>query len=112
MAGRSADLRRLPRGGGRFTSGTVIERDLTGNGRNDLILSHEGITCADGTRSIYCGMQVCSVLLYVREGGLLVEKASILGGGVTVSNATPPVISGHGHGGGSWSLRWTGRRFR
>ena len=44
----------------------LIERDFDGDGRLDLLISHEGITCPNAefnTRSGYCGVQVCSVLL-------------------------------------------------
>jgi hypothetical protein len=49
--------------GGSIDPAAVIERDLTGDGRADLIISHEGIQCADSGRSLYCGMQVCSVMI-------------------------------------------------
>lgn len=104
-------------GGGRGTIDPAgfIERDLTGDGRADLIVSHEHIACgadgAFGPRSGFCGAQVCSVHVYVREGALLERRAEVLGGGVTVGEGATPVISGHGHGGGAWSIRWTGRGF-
>jgi len=99
-------------GPGTFDTGGIIERDLTGDGRDDLILSHEAIRCASGGRSGFCGAQVCSVLIFVRDGDLMVEKTNMLGGGVSVSVDRSPVISGYGHGGGRWSIRWTGSAFR
>jgi hypothetical protein len=33
----------------------MIERDLTGDDKADLIISHEGITCPDGAPSGFCG---------------------------------------------------------
>ena len=55
--------------GGRFTSKGAIERDLTGDGRKDLVLAHGELRCK-GNRSLskYCGMQVCTVKIFVREG--------------------------------------------
>jgi len=98
---------------GRIDPATVIERDLTGDGKADLIISHEGITCSGGGRSQMCGMQVCSVMIYVREGALLkLAVGDRLGGGVTVGDGAIPAISMHGHGGARGSLRWNGSAFR
>lgn len=91
----------------------AIERDLTGDGKADLIISHEGITCSGGARSLMCGMQVCSVMIYVREGSLLkLAVGDLLGGGVTVDGGNIPTISMHGHGGARGSIRWNGSAFR
>jgi len=93
-----------------------IEQDLTGDGRDDLIISHEMIQCEDrqprGTRSQFCGMQVCTVLIYVRQGDLLVLEEEFLGGGVTLGPTRVPVIRGYAHGGDTWTIRWDGSRFR
>ena len=98
---------------GEFDPRGVIERDLTGDGRADLILSHEWITCAgQAKRSGYCGMQVCTMKVFVRESALLRLKLEMLAGGVTVGPTDVPVISGYAHGGGAWAIRWNGRAFR
>lgn len=104
-------------GAGDFRPGALIEADLDMDGRNDLIVVHEGIRCTGGTtaygHSAMCGMQVCSVRIYLRRGDLLQLQSDFLGGGVAVNQATtPPVISGYAHGGDTWAIRWTGDRFR
>jgi hypothetical protein len=100
-------------GAGTFDPRGVIETDLNGDGRADLILSHEWITCTGtSTRSGYCGMQVCTVKIYVRESALLRKKVDFLGGGVTVGPTDVPVISGYAHGGDPWAIRWNGKTFR
>ncbi len=91
----------------------VIERDLDGDGKSDLILSHDAIFCSDGRfgRSIFCGAQVCSVIFYVRRGGLLKKVGEVLGGGVTIGQGRRPPISMYGHGGQSVSVKWNGKAF-
>ena len=99
--------------GGRFTSKGAIERDLNGDGRKDLVLSHGGVTCKGNNRiSGYCGMQVCTVKIFVRQGQLLKLKSDFLGGGVTLGPTSVPVISGYAHGGAPWAIRWNGHSFR
>ncbi|WP_116132434.1 hypothetical protein [Tropicimonas sp. IMCC34043] len=98
--------------GGTIAPAALIERDLTGDGRADLILFHEGISCKGGGRSGNCGTQACSLLIYVREGDLLVLKGETLSVGLTIGPGEVPVIAGHDHVGGAWSLRWDGQRFR
>ncbi|MBN9671553.1 hypothetical protein [Roseibium aggregatum] len=65
---------------GSFGSDGVFEADLNGDGRDDLVLSHQGITCSGkpGT-SLECGMQVCSIKVYIRKGGLLQLEEEFLG---------------------------------
>jgi hypothetical protein len=97
-------------GAGIIDPAAVIERDLTGDGRADLIISHEGIVCADGGRSSHCGMQVCSVMIYVRRGALLeVAADDKLGMGVSVGEGEIPTIHMLGHGGHRTALRWDGQ---
>lgn len=98
-------------GGGRINPKGLIERDLTGDGRDDLIISHEWIECASGQRSMYCGMQVCSVNIYVREGKLLKLRGEFLGGGVSVGGGSRPKIEMYAHGGARGAIRWNGRSF-
>lgn len=99
--------------GGRFNASGAIERDLNGDGRKDLILSHGELTCKGNNQiSRYCGMQVCAVKIFVRQGQLLHLKSNFLGGGVTLGPTKVPVISGYAHGGSPWAIRWNGRNFR
>ncbi|WP_425099780.1 hypothetical protein [Tropicibacter sp. S64] len=104
-------------GPGTAGPGTLVEADFDGDGRQDLLIAHEGIACrtADSPlgRSGLCGMQVCSVRIYLRRGQLLDLKEDFLGGGITVdTRATPPVIGGYAHGGARWSMRWQNGGFR
>jgi hypothetical protein len=99
--------------GGRIDPSAVIERDLTGDGRSDLIVSHEGIACEDQGRSLACGMQVCAVMIYVRRGELLQpEVTDLMGMMVTVGEGSVPEIRWHGPGGAGHSMRWDGQSFR
>jgi CHAT domain-containing protein len=91
----------------------VIERDLTGDGNADLIISHDGITCSRGRRSGFCGMQVCSVMIYVRHGPLLQRAVGeFLGTKLTVGDGKVPTIRLHAHGGKQHSMKWNGQDFR
>lgn len=96
---------------GRIDSAAVIERDLTGDGKADLIISHDGIKCADGSRSAACGMQVCTVRLYERRGELLKLTLDMLGAGVRVDASAIPKITMYAHGGRQGSIRWDGATF-
>lgn len=90
----------------------MIERDLTGDGREDLLIDHRGISCNGSPRSsLECGIQVCSMRIYVREGQLLRLKEEFLGMQPTIGNEQVPVIRVLGHGGGQAAIRWTGYGF-
>lgn len=99
-------------GGGSFASAGLIERDITGDGKPDLILDHGGITCNDGNRSGQCGIRTCSVYFYVREGNLLKEKLEILSIGVTVAGGNPPRIKLVGHDFEESSVVWQNGQFQ
>ncbi|WP_192360227.1 hypothetical protein [Mesorhizobium mediterraneum] len=94
---------------GRIDPGAVIERDLTGDDKADLVISHEGITCGNGGRSSFCGAQVCAVNIYVRQGALLVLEREMLGAGVNVRGRTIHMFA---HGGKPGTVTWNGREFQ
>ena len=96
---------------GTFAAGSVIERDLTGDGEADLIIDHGGLQCTGGGLRLYCGIRACSVLFYVREGKLLHQKAEILSIGASVADGTPPVIEIMSHGFEKSSVKWNGSTF-
>lgn len=99
--------------GGRFAFAGAVERDLNGDGRKDLVLSHDRLTCRGSNKiSSYCGMQVCTVKIFLRQGKLLKQKMDFLAGGITLGPTNVPVISGYAHGGDAWAIRWNGRAFR
>ncbi|MER9971609.1 hypothetical protein [Mesorhizobium sp. M0060] len=98
---------------GEIAPGSVIERDLTGEGKADLITSHEGISCSAGastSRSSFCGAQICAVNIYVRRGSLLELKTEILGVGVSVGEGQVPEIRMHATWGrsGDAQMEWAG----
>lgn len=98
---------------GRIDPAAAIERDLTGDGKADLIISHDGITCTATGRSTLCGMQVCSVMVYVRDGALLKPVVDdLLGMKVTVSDGSVPTIAWLAAGGAPRSMKWNGTAFR
>jgi hypothetical protein len=99
-------------GEGSIDQAMIIERDLTGDGRDDLIISHEGISCANGMRSTFCGAQVCAFNVYLREGKLLKLEKEMLGISVRVSSDRVPVIRWYAHGGSEQKFRWNGSEFR
>ncbi len=98
--------------GGQIDPAAVIEQDLTGDGKDDLIISHEGISCAGGGRSSFCGAQVCAFNVYVRRGALLELAKEMLGTMVSVDGSKVPSIRWYGHGGAKHLLRWDGSSFR
>jgi hypothetical protein len=100
---------------GRIDPGAAIERDLTGDGKADLIISYEGISCTGGApwrRSSFCGAQVCPVNIYIRRGALLNLEREIRGAGIEVGDDRIPTIQLHAQGGAPGTLRWNGREFR
>lgn len=104
-------------GPGEAGPGSIFEEDFDADGKRDLMIVHEMITCrpedSSHGRSSLCGMQVCTVRLYLRRGSLLSLQEDFLGGGVSVNTAaTPPIVSGYAHGGATWSFRWRDGAFR
>ncbi|MCB1438898.1 MAG: hypothetical protein H6888_10630 [Nitratireductor sp.] len=98
---------------GRFSGGSVIERDLTGDGKPDLIIDHSGLQCGrSGSRSGFCGIKACSVLFYERQGDLLQLRNETLSIGVSVGKGKRPKIGLVGHNGKRGTVRWNGRQFR
>lgn len=99
---------------GEIDPAAAVERDLTGDGRTDFILSHEGITCSGGgsARSNAPGMQGCSVLIYVRRGQLLEQESEMLGMGVRIGGGSVPIIHIYRHGGRTATLRLDGQAFQ
>ena len=99
---------------GTIEKSAIIERDLTGDGRKDLIISHEGLTCAgdERKRSGFCGIRVCSFNIYIRRGKLLKLQIEMLGMGLHVTKGRIPTIHWYAHDGSAQKFRWDGKRFR
>lgn len=87
-------------GRGTFDDRGVYEIDLNGDGRDDLLLAHEALECEGAmSRSQFCGAQVCSILVYIREGALLNLKDEALGLIVEHDPGPPPTFKIMSHGG-------------
>lgn len=98
--------------GGTFAAGGVIERDLTGDGKPDLVIDHSSLQCNDGGRSNACGMQACSVEIYVRVGALLKPAESFLSvGGVSLQGGNPPSLKMMSTNSKPYTVRWKGGQF-
>jgi hypothetical protein len=97
---------------GTIEKSAIIERDLTGDGRKDLIINHAGISCAGGGMSGYCGVQLCSFNIYIRRGKLLKFQIEKLGMGLHVTTGKIPTIHWYAHDGSAQKFRWDGKRFR
>ena len=100
-------------GEGLFNAEGIIEQDLTGDGRPDLILFDDFVTCSGRRfRASTCEAGECEFNVYVREGALLqpklsdrtVERLDVLAG-------EPPLIV-YAQRDGVRSVRWDGRLFR
>lgn len=100
--------------GGRFDTSGVFVRDLDGDNRDDLILSHEGIQCSRPGRmqNNFCGAQVCLGIIYLRRGQLLEDVADFQGSVEGVGSGSRPIITIVGHGGGRVQARWNGSQFQ
>ncbi|MFN4099649.1 MAG: hypothetical protein ACK4GT_07720 [Pararhodobacter sp.] len=97
---------------GRMMSRGVIVRDLDGDHRDDLILSHEGVECeGEVTRSVYCGAQVCSTVIYLQRDEGLERQAEVLGSVIDIDGSLPPVVHVAEHGGSRLVLNWNGAGF-
>lgn len=97
---------------GTMDASGIIERDLDGDGLPDLILADDALRCSgESTRSLNCGMQICSVTFYLRRGQLLQKVHEMLGAGVTVGEGRIPKVAMFAHGGSRGFVRWNGHSF-
>jgi hypothetical protein len=98
--------------GGRFSAKGAIERDLTGDGKPDLLINHDELTCSSSIgRSGSCGAAACTVKIFVREGTRLREVLDILSASVEIGPGSPPRIE-LSRGPNSHAYRWNGRAFK
>lgn len=98
-------------GSGTFDAGSVIRRDLTGDGEKDLIVDHRGLRCDDPLVD-GCGIRACLVQIYVRKKGKLVLEVHDLSVGVLVGKGKRPSLTFISHEGIYSTVRWQGGRFR
>jgi len=94
-------------GGGQFAPEGIIQRDITGDGLDDLILDHGFLNCDQGMR-MFCGAQACSTIFYIRRGDRLVKTWETLSMGVSIAEGNPPVINLTAHGGSPFGYSLTG----
>ncbi|MEM9223698.1 MAG: hypothetical protein AAGB11_15055 [Pseudomonadota bacterium] len=87
----------------------VIVRDLTGDGHLDAIVDYNYISCG-GFRP-FCGVQACSVDLFVNRGGRLEESKNLLSISIKVEPGNRPLIRAVAHGGKPYAVRWNGFEF-
>lgn len=102
-------------GPGSYLPGSVVEQDLTGDGRPDLVIGHEGIACQDGPtgRSAECGMRLCTIRVWVRRGTLLeLAVDDLQGAALSVGSGPMPAIGWETNEGVPVSIRWDGTGFR
>jgi hypothetical protein len=96
-------------GAGTFGPDGLIEMDLTGDGRDDLLLYGGGLSCANGQSP--CAAVYCDANLYVREGELLVDKLGVNTQCAEVAPGSPPTITFCNNDTGPWTVRWDGAQF-
>lgn len=97
--------------GGTFLS--VEERDLTGDGKSDLIIDHSYLRCnGERLQSVTCGAAHCEILIYVRQGNLLKKVEEFASIGYSIENdRSPPTIGLVSFDYKEHTIRWNGRRF-
>jgi hypothetical protein len=98
-------------GPGTIDADAAIERDLTGDGQNDLIIDFRGISCQNNQNMSY-GVQLCTVVVYVREGRLLKQKFETMSAEYVLVSGNPPSLRLYKHGGKPFRVRWDGQNFK
>lgn len=96
-------------GSGQFETRGITVQDITGDGLDDLILDHGFLNCQG--MKMTCGMQACSVVFYIQEGGRMIKRGETLSMGVSVGAGNPPILNLTAHGGSPFALQWNGREF-
>lgn len=92
--------------GGAFSSEGIYELDLNKDGHLDLILAHQGLSCnGSPSRSLQCGVQVCTIKIFHRDGRLLKLKDVYLNLILSVQ-WEPLVFTIMSHGGARGELRF------
>ncbi len=98
--------------GGRMSSRGVFIRDLDADGRDDLILSHDGLECGPTkSKSSSCGQKVCESVIYLRRGSTLDHAGGFVGTVVGIDNKAPPVFTFFDHSLAEFSYQWNGNGF-
>ena len=95
--------------GGQFDRSGIIEADLTGDGRADLVLYTAGITCNGGGTA--CGAVYCDVMVFVREGELLVNRFELMTQCAEIEASNPPGLRTCARDGSEAVFVWDGAGF-
>ncbi|WP_019904431.1 hypothetical protein [Methylobacterium sp. 77] len=100
--------------GGQFKPDGIMERDLTGDGKADLILNLAELSCRGDPKGLNdeCGAAHCPVLFFVRQGDLLVLKDEIASIGARIGPGRIPRITLVSFEYKEHTVRWDGSSFR
>ncbi len=98
-------------GQGRVLREAIIERDITGDGKLDLILDLSGFECDRG-KNEFCETQNCTIVIYIRKGRHLRKVGDYITENLSVSRGSRPIISMWDAERKPYSVRWTGERFK
>lgn len=102
-------LKTYCQGAGSFEPNGLIETDLTGDGRDDLLIYTGGLRCDGGLPA--CGAVYCDVNIYVREGDILVDTGGVLTQCAELVPGNPPGITLCHRSEGPYTVRWNGTEF-
>lgn len=100
--------------GGEIDPASVVVADLTGDGRDDIVVDHAGLRCADRARST-CGNSGCNLVIFVRDGDRFRQLPDLVfGRQMRITEGKPAVVSlimGIGSDSRRFSLAWNGTEF-
>ena len=88
----------------------IVERDLTGDGKADLLINYGSITCHEGING-FCGSGGCSIDVYVSRNGKLGQKQDMFGADMEIIDGKPALIKIYDRDGASHTYRWKDGRF-
>jgi len=111
---------------GAFTARGVVETDLTGDGRADLMIDHSALLCGEpvaaatgaaiepekSPRSTLCDSRTCTVILYVRDDTGLSPAREEMSIGSAITHGAIPGIALTRHDYSQYTLRWDGTAFK
>ncbi|MEN0040603.1 MAG: hypothetical protein AAF764_04620 [Pseudomonadota bacterium] len=99
------------RKGAKAAKDAFQEKDLTGDGRADLLVNHSKVRCTAKRKNERCGPKNCTIQIYVRtKRGLLKPAFETLAREAKIGDGDKPAIiitSSLGTG----KVRWDGKTF-
>ncbi|MEM8789739.1 MAG: hypothetical protein AAGE76_15900 [Pseudomonadota bacterium] len=94
---------------GRLPPEGVVELDLTGDGRPDLLLDLGTMVCPDGSAAAGCAAAGCPLRVFVRSGDLLLPERDLIAESYQIGPQPIPVLTVTvPAGAGLW--QWNGER--